>query len=124
MIDKKKLVMENYFKTDCDINTSIKQAYERGFNRAYEKCMALMKKKPTTNCDTKNASSVRVMDLLWLFSDGYGNTNIDVEIDCKGDVRYFDAMSDLSEEISVFDYCIVLGAYVEDGILYLQVKEL
>lgn len=122
MIDKKKIVMENYFKTDCDINTSIKQAYERGFNRAYEKCMILIKQKPTTNHNTKNAP-VRVMDLLWLFSDGYGNTNIDVEIDCKGDVRHFDAMSELSEEISVFDYCIVLGAYVEDGVLCLQVTD-
>lgn len=45
MIDKKTIVMENYFKMDCDINTSIKQAYERGFNRAYEKCMSLIKSK-------------------------------------------------------------------------------
>ncbi len=122
MIDKKKAVMENYFKTDCDINTSIKQAYERGFNRAYKKCMALMKKKTNKNCDTKN-TPIRVMDLLWLFSDGYSGTNIDVEIDCKGDVRHFDAMSDLSEEIAVFDYCIVLDAYIEDNTLCLQVAD-
>lgn len=44
--------IENYFKIDCDINTSIKQAYERGFNRAYETCMSLIKdKQPKTRID-------------------------------------------------------------------------
>jgi len=43
--------IENYFKIDCDINTSIKQAYERGFNRAYETCMSLIYKQPKTRID-------------------------------------------------------------------------
>ena len=125
MVDKKKIVMENYFKTDCDINTSIKQAYERGFNRAYEKCMALIKKKPTTNSDTKNASSVRVMDLLWLFSDGYGCVNYSVvEITDGNDTVTFEDFPDLSGEISNYDNCIVTHAYVVDSWLCLSVKEL
>lgn len=37
MIDKKNIVMKNWYKTDCKDaeNISVKQAYELGFNRAY-----------------------------------------------------------------------------------------
>lgn len=34
---KKKIVIRNYFETDCNLDTSIRQAYERGFNRGLEK---------------------------------------------------------------------------------------
>lgn len=36
---KKKIVIDNYFRQDCDINTSIRQAYERGFSRGLEKAI-------------------------------------------------------------------------------------
>ena len=36
---KKKIVMENYFNIDCGMDTSIREAYTKGFNRAYDKCM-------------------------------------------------------------------------------------
>ena len=37
MVNKKDLVMKNWFRTDCKDaeNISVKQAYELGFNRAY-----------------------------------------------------------------------------------------
>lgn len=37
MIDKKNIAMKNWYKTDCENpeNISVKQAYELGFNRAY-----------------------------------------------------------------------------------------
>ncbi len=34
---KKKIVIENYFKQECDVNTTIREAYERGFNRGLSK---------------------------------------------------------------------------------------
>ena len=37
---KKRIVIENYFKRDCDINTSIRQAYENGFERGLQKAPA------------------------------------------------------------------------------------
>lgn len=37
---KKKIVIDNYFRQDCDIDTTIRQAYERGFHRGLEKALA------------------------------------------------------------------------------------
>lgn len=37
---KKKIVINNYFRQDCDVDTTIRQAYERGFNRGLEKTLA------------------------------------------------------------------------------------
>lgn len=34
---KKKIVIKNYFEQDCNLDTSIRQAYERGFNRGLQK---------------------------------------------------------------------------------------
>lgn len=38
MADKKNIVMQNWYKTDCENpeNISVKQAYELGFDRAYK----------------------------------------------------------------------------------------
>lgn len=37
MIDKKKIVIDNYFKVDCNIDTTIREAYRKGFERALQK---------------------------------------------------------------------------------------
>ena len=34
---KKKIVIDNYFKGDCNINTTIKEAYTKGFERGLSK---------------------------------------------------------------------------------------
>lgn len=39
--NKKKIVIENYFKEECDINTSIKDAYVKGFERGIQKAMQI-----------------------------------------------------------------------------------
>lgn len=35
--EKKKIVIENYFKRDCHIDTTIREAYEKGFDRGLQK---------------------------------------------------------------------------------------
>ena len=39
--EKMKIVIENYFKDECDVNTSIKSAFEKGFRIGVKKGMAL-----------------------------------------------------------------------------------
>ena len=34
---KKQIVIDNYFKVDCNIDTTIRSAYEKGFNRGLSK---------------------------------------------------------------------------------------
>ena len=126
MIDKKKIVMENYFKTDCDLNTSIKQAYERGFNRAYEKCMSLIKKKGDNfEKYTECCKPVSVGDLLYLFSDLYGSLNVSVILcDYSDNELCFDATNDL-DDVSDYENCTVMGLNLEDDMtLRISVKEL
>ena len=31
--EKMKIVINNYFKSECDVNTSIREAFEKGFRR-------------------------------------------------------------------------------------------
>ncbi len=38
---KMKIVIENYFRDECDINTSIHDAYEKGFRTGVKKAEAL-----------------------------------------------------------------------------------
>lgn len=34
---KKRIVIDNYFKRECDINTSIREAFEKGFELGLQK---------------------------------------------------------------------------------------
>ena len=36
---KKKIVINNYFKEECNVDTTIRQAYEKGFNRGIGKAL-------------------------------------------------------------------------------------
>lgn len=38
---KMKIVIKNYFKSECDINTSIREAFEKGFRIGVKKGMQL-----------------------------------------------------------------------------------
>ena len=68
---------------------------------------------------------VRFGDFIYLFSDGYGNVNCSsVEISDGDTTVTFEDFPELSEEISDYDNCIVTHAYLEDGCLYIYVKEL
>lgn len=76
------------------------------------------------NQDTKTEShTIRVGDLLYLFSDGYGSVNYDVEITDGENTVTFEDFPELSEEISDYDNCIVTSAHVEDCWLSIHVKD-
>lgn len=66
---------------------------------------------------------VRVGDLLYLFSDGYGSVNYNVEITNGETTETFEDFPELSEEISNYDNCIVTSAHVEDCWLRIHVKD-
>lgn len=38
---KMKIVIDNYFKAECDINTSIREAFEKGFRIGVQKGMQI-----------------------------------------------------------------------------------
>lgn len=67
---------------------------------------------------------IRLGDLLYLFSDGYGSVNYNVEITDGENTVTFEDFPDLSEEISNYDNCIVTSAHVEDCWLSIHVKDI
>jgi len=82
-VDKLTIVMNNYIDAECDANTSPRQAYERGFRRAYKKCETAMrsrkieKKKASIENDQLKAENARLRKLvegLW-FSAQYLGLN-------------------------------------------------
>lgn len=42
---KKKIVIDNYFKTECDVNTSIKEAFTKGFELGLKKATTIPQSK-------------------------------------------------------------------------------
>lgn len=116
--------MENWFKHESNMdNATVKEAYARGFYRAYHVWQAkteLMHHKPFS-CESKD---VRVGDLLWLFNDGYGHVNCNVSISNGDKEVVFEDFPDLSEEISNYDDYVVTHAYFDDCCLYIHVPVL
>ena len=41
--EKMKIVINNYFKSECNVNTSIREAFEKGFRIGVKKGMAQSK---------------------------------------------------------------------------------
>ena len=41
---KMKIVIDNYFKSECDVNTSIREAFEKGFRIGVQKGMQIRPK--------------------------------------------------------------------------------
>lgn len=51
--EKMKIVINNYFKSECNVNTSIREAFEKGFRIGVKKGLAQSKADtPQTDCDT------------------------------------------------------------------------
>ena len=76
------------------------------------------------NQETKTESHpIRLCDFLYLFSDGYGSVNCNVEITDEDTTVTFEDFPDLSEEISIYDNCIVTNAHVEDCWLSIHVED-
>lgn len=65
---------------------------------------------------------IRLGDFIYLFSDGYGHVNYDVEITDGDATVTFEDFPELSEEISDYDNCIVTSAHVEDCWLCIHVN--
>lgn len=66
---------------------------------------------------------IRLGDFIYLFSDGYGSVNYNVEITDGDTTETFEDFPELSEEISNYDNCIVTSAHVEDCWLRIHVKD-
>ena len=64
MIDKKKIVIDNYFKVDCNIDTTIREAYRKGFERALQKLDA--RKINDDNMGEKNMKKNMPFRQAWL----------------------------------------------------------
>ena len=65
---------------------------------------------------------IRLGDFIYLFSDGYGRVNYNVEITDGDSTATFEDFPELSEEISNYDNCIVTSAHVEDCLLCVHVN--
>lgn len=79
------------------------------------------------NQDTKyctESHTIRLGDFIYLFSDGYGHVNYNVEISDGDATVTFEDFPELSEEISNYDNCIVTSAHVEDCLLSIHVKDI
>jgi hypothetical protein len=49
--EKMKIVINNYFKSECNVNTSIREAFEKGFRIGVKKGLAQSKADtPQTDC--------------------------------------------------------------------------
>jgi len=46
---KMRIVINNYFKTECDVNTSIHQAFEKGFRIGVKKGLSAQQERPKGN---------------------------------------------------------------------------
>ena len=55
---KMKIVIDNYFKTECDVNTSIRKAFEKGFRIGVQKGMQIKKESLGNSNEMDNVSEV------------------------------------------------------------------
>jgi len=62
-MDKLAIVMSNYIDVECDANTSPRQAYERGFRRAAEKCETVMRSRKAKN-DALESENAKLRELV------------------------------------------------------------
>lgn len=54
--EKMKIVINNYFKSECDVNTSIREAFEKGFRIGVKKGLAQYK------ADTPQTETIELCD--------------------------------------------------------------
>lgn len=87
---KMKIVIENYFRNECDVNTTIRQAFERGFRIGVQK-----------------GQSVSVKRGEWI-----GCTNEEsVDYECKCSVCGLTVFDDFARN---YKYCPNCGAKMEE----------
>ena len=60
---KMQIVIDNYFKSECDVNTSIRQAFEKGFRIGVKKGLSTESEpRPISYLDCSNAMLKMWMD--------------------------------------------------------------
>lgn len=72
---KKKQVIENYFYIDCGVDTTIREAYTKGFNLAYDKCMKAKRVLTLKDWMEPIEDTEKYFD-LWAVSDNGTEVNI------------------------------------------------
>lgn len=70
--EKMKIVINNYFKSECDVNTSIREAFEKGFRIGVKKGLA-QSKADTPQTDTEIAKAIvhKMIDDAVIAEDAY-----------------------------------------------------
>lgn len=66
--EKLKIVINNYFKSECDVNTSIREAFEKGFRIGVKKgLMQIGADRKTENCSEfpNNCETCKHNELVW-----------------------------------------------------------
>lgn len=87
---KMQIVIDNYFKSECDVNTSIRQAFEKGFRIGVKKGLSTESEpRPISYLDCSNAMLKMWMDNV--LTDGEYNRIMDklnakYEEDMRGDL--------------------------------------
>ena len=77
---KMKIVIDNYFKAECNVNTSIRQAFEKGFRIGVEKGALSVRKKGKWDVDEDGN-----VKCPFCGNSGYGNFCPDCGADMKGE---------------------------------------
>ena len=73
---KMQIVIDNYFKSECDVNTSIRQAFEKGFRIGVKKGLSTESEpRPISYLDCSNAMLKMWMDNV--LTDGEYNRIMD-----------------------------------------------
>ena len=84
---KMQIVIDNYFKSECDVNTSIRQAFEKGFRIGVKKGLSTESEpRPISYLDCSNAMLKMWMDNV--LTDGEYNRIMEkLSAKCAEDMR-------------------------------------
>ena len=89
--EKMRIVIDNYFKTECDVNTSIRQAFEKGFRIGVKKGLSAQP-------DRKKGK--------WLTNEEIVRPTRFIEWHCSSCGKGMEAMGSLG-----FNFCPNCGSY-------------
>lgn len=107
---KKNIVIANYFRDDCNIDTtSIREAYVKGFNRAYDKCMKTKRVLTLKDWMEPIEDTEKFFD-LWAVSDN--GTEVNIGILTNG----------IADDCAKFEVVKVRESPMSDEVIEIRVK--